>query len=71
MSRSSNHSDVEDNGEDEDNEEDYINSLNKKGKIVFHALRNNNFFPNFFKIMSCAIESTELTDMKENELIKC
>jgi hypothetical protein len=66
MSRSSNHSDVEDNGEDEYNEEDYINSLNKKGKIVFHALRNNkNVFPNFFEIMICAIESTKLIDMKE------
>jgi hypothetical protein len=38
MARSSNHSDVEDNGEDEDNEEDYINYLNKKGKVVFDAL---------------------------------
>jgi hypothetical protein len=37
MARSSNHSDVQDNGEDEDNEEDYNDSLNKKGEMVFYA----------------------------------
>jgi hypothetical protein len=31
IARSSNRSDVEDNGKDEDNEEDYIESLNEKG----------------------------------------
>jgi hypothetical protein len=71
MARSSNHSDVEDNGKDEDNEEDYIDSLNKKGELVFYALRNNkNVLPNFFEIMSCAIESTKLIEMKENKIDK-
>jgi hypothetical protein len=71
MARSSNHSDDEDNGEDEDNEEDYSDSLKKKGEMVFYALRNNkNVLPTFFKIMSCAIESTKLIDMKENEIDK-
>jgi hypothetical protein len=71
MARSSNHSDVEDNGNDEDNEEDYIDSLNKKGELVFYALHNNkNDLPNFFEIMSCAIESTKLIEMKENKIDK-
>jgi hypothetical protein len=71
MARSSNHSDDEDNGEDEDNEEDYIDSLNKKGEMVFYALHNNkNVLPNFFEIMSCAIESMKLIEMKENEIDK-
>ena len=64
MARSSNLSDVEDNHEDNDNEEvdyeDYINCLNKKGEMVFHALRmNENACSNFFEIMTCAIESTK------------
>jgi hypothetical protein len=72
MARSSNHhSDAEDNGEDEDNEEDYIDYLNKKGKVVFYALHNNkNVLPNLFEIMSYAIESTKLIEMKENEIDK-
>jgi hypothetical protein len=71
MARSSNHNDVEDNGEDDDNEEDYIDYLNKKGKVVFDALHNNkNVLPNFFEIMSCAIESTKLIEMKEEKIDK-
>jgi hypothetical protein len=71
MARSSNHNDVEDTGEDEDNEEYYIDSLNKKGKVVFDALHNNkNVLPNFFEIMSCAIESTKLIEMKEDKIDK-
>jgi hypothetical protein len=71
MARSTNHNDVEDNGEDGDNEEDYIDYLNKKGKVVFDALHNNkNVLPNFFEIMSCAIESTELIDKKEDKIDK-
>jgi hypothetical protein len=66
MARSSNHNDVEDYGEDEENEEDYIEYLNRKGKVVFDALHNHkNVLPNFFEIMSCAIESTKLIEMKE------
>jgi hypothetical protein len=50
MARSSNHNDVEDNGEDADNEEDYIDYLNKKGKVVFDALHNNkNVLPTSLK----------------------
>jgi hypothetical protein len=50
MARSSNYSDIENNGEYEDNEEDYIDSLNKKGKMVCYALRNNkNLFPTSLK----------------------
>jgi hypothetical protein len=49
MARSSNHNYVEDNGEDEKTEEDYIEYLNKKGKVVFDALHNHkNVLPNFF-----------------------
>jgi hypothetical protein len=71
MARSSNHNDVEDNGEDEDNEEDYIDYLKKKGKVVFDALHNNkNVLPKFFEIMSCAIESTKLIEMKEDKIDK-
>jgi hypothetical protein len=71
MARSSNHNDVEDNGEDEDNEEDYIDYLNKKGKVVFDALQNNkNVLPNFFEIMSCAIENTKHIEMKEDKMDK-
>jgi hypothetical protein len=44
MARSSNHNDVEKNGEDEENKEDYIEYLNKKRKVVFDALHNNKFF---------------------------
>jgi hypothetical protein len=34
-------------------------------------LRNNkNVLPNFFEIMSCAIEGTKLIDMKENKIDK-
>ena len=71
MARSSNHNDVEDNSEDEENEEDYIEYLNKKGKVVFDALHNHkNVLPNFFEIMSCAIESTKLIEMKEEQIDK-
>jgi hypothetical protein len=71
MAMSSNYNDVEDNGEDEDNEEDYIDYLNKKGKVVFDALHNNkNVLPNLFEIMSCAIESTKLIEMKEDKMDK-
>jgi hypothetical protein len=71
MSMSSNHSEVEDNGEDDDNEEDYITSLNKKGKVILDALHNNkNILPNFFEIMSCAIDSTKLIEMKEDKIDK-
>jgi hypothetical protein len=72
MARSSNHNNVEDNGEDEENQEEYIEYLNKKGKVVFDALHNNkNVLPNFFEIMSFAIESMKLIEMKEEKLIKC
>jgi hypothetical protein len=71
MARSSNHNDAEDNGEDEDNEEYYIDYLNKTGKVVFDALHNNkNVFPNFFEIMSCDTESTKLIEMKEDKIDK-
>jgi septal ring factor EnvC (AmiA/AmiB activator) len=71
MARSSNHNDIEDNGEDEENEEDYIEYLNKKGKVVFDALHNNkNVLPNLFEIMSYAIESTKLIEMKEENIDK-
>ena len=57
MARSSNHSDDEVNGEDDDNEEneyeDYIMSLTKKGEMVFHALgKNRDACSNFFEIMT-------------------
>ena len=73
MARSSNHSDDEDNGEDDDNEEDeyevYIDSLNKKGEIIFHALRaNKNVYSNFFEVMTCVDESTKLLKKKEETL---
>jgi hypothetical protein len=71
MARYSNHNDVEDNGEDEDNEKDYIDYLNKKDKVVFDALHNNkNVFPNLFEIMSCATESTKLIEMKKDKIDK-
>ena len=75
MSRSSNHSDDEENGENDDNEEVeyevYIDSLNKKGEMIFHALgKNKNAYSNFFEIMTCAIESTKLIRSMRTKLIK-
>ena len=75
MARSSNPSDDEDNGEDDDNEEDeheaYIDSLNKKGEMVYHYLgKNQNAYSNFLEIMTCAIESTKLIKEHENKIDK-
>jgi hypothetical protein len=39
--------------------------------VVFDALHNHkNVLPNFFEIMSCAIESTKLIEMKEAQINK-
>ena len=71
MARSSNLSDDEDNDEDDDNEEDDIASLNKKGEMVFLALRmNENACSNFFEIMTCAIKSTKRIKEHENKIDK-
>ena len=73
MARSSNHSDdkvnSEDDDDEEDNYEDYTNSLNKKGEMIFHALRaNKNVHSNFFEIMTCVVEGTKLCKKLEETL---
>ena len=67
MARSSNLSDDEDDG----NEEDDIASLNKKGEIVFHTLHKNKIAcSNFYEILTIAIESKKLFEYYENKIDK-
>ena len=59
--------------EDDDSDEvdDDIASLNKKGEMVFHALRkNNNACYNFVEILTIAIESKKLFEYYQNKIDK-
>ena len=58
--------------DDEDyNYEEDIDSLNKKGKMIFHALRKNkNACSNFVEILTIAIESKKLIKKHEDTIFE-
>ena len=60
------------NGNDDNEEYDYENdiaSLNKKGELVFHALRKNKIAcSNFVEILASAIESKKLLEEQEETI---